>query len=105
MPAPVGRQTVLEQFRLEDFLPFLGQSIDVAAQGRRAALELTTAELLRSPSPRATPSFHLILRSTENWQVPQGLFALHLPGQEPIEMFAVPIGPDGSGFCYEIVFN
>lgn len=96
---------MLEQFRLEDFLPFLGQSIDVAAYGRRARLELATAELLRSPSPRATPSFHLILRSAQNWQIPQGMFTLTLPGREPIALFAVPIGPDGHGLCYEIVFN
>ncbi|HMM58245.1 MAG: hypothetical protein DYH18_07845 [Xanthomonadales bacterium PRO7] len=96
---------MLEQLRLEDFLPFLGQTIDVAAHGRHAGLELATAELLRSPSPRATPSFHLILRSAENWQIPQGMFTLNLPGREPIELFAVPIGPDGKGLCYEIVFN
>jgi len=96
---------MLDQFRLEDFTSLLGQTIDVDAHGTHGKLELVQAELLRSPSPRATPSFHLILRSTENWQVPQGLFALRLPGREPIEMFAVPIGPDGKGFCYEIVFN
>lgn len=96
---------MLEQLRLEDFLPFIGQLIDVAAHGRRAGLELITAELLQSPSPRATPSFHLILRSAENWQIPQGMFTLSLPGREPMALFAVPIGPDGKGLCYEIIVN
>jgi hypothetical protein len=96
---------MLDQLRLEDFLPFVGQSVDVATRGGRAALELASAELLRSPSPRATPSFHLILRSRENWQAPQGLFTLHLPEREPIELFAVPIGPDGQGWCYQIIVN
>lgn len=96
---------MLDQIRMEDFLPFLGQSIDVDTHGTRGQLELAQVELLQSPSPRATPSFHLILRSRENWQAPQGLFTLHLAEREPIELFAVPIGPDGQGWCYQIIVN
>lgn len=96
---------MLDQLRVEDFLPFLGQTIDVEIHGTRGKLELAEAELINSPSPRATPPFHLILRSTENWNLTQGPFTLHLPDSDPLELFAVPIGPDGKGLCYEIIVN
>jgi hypothetical protein len=47
----------------------------------------------------------VILRSRENWRAPQGMFRVEHPTLGQLEMFAVPIGPDGQGLCYEILFN
>ena len=96
---------MLDRLNLEDFLPLVGSEIDVDANGQRARLQIKEASAIKSPSPRATTPFHLILRSDSNWRAPQGMFQLQHPSLGAIELFAVPIGPDGEGFCYEIIFN
>jgi len=96
---------VLDQLKVEDFLPLVGQSLDVEFGAQRTPLEIKEASTINSPSPRATPAFHVVMRSRSNWRVPQGIFRLHHPALGALDIFTVPIGPDGQGFCYEIVFN
>jgi hypothetical protein len=96
---------MLDRLSLEDFLPLVGTDVDVSAFGQTARMNLREASAIRSPSPRATPPFHLVLGAPPTWRTPQGMFIFAHPKLGDIEMFAVPIGPDGDGFCYEIVFN
>jgi hypothetical protein len=96
---------MLDRLSLEDFLPLVGTDVDVSAFGQTARMNLREASAVKSPSPRATPPFHLVLGAPPTWRTPQGMFRFAHPKLGDIEMFAVPIGPDGDGFCYEIVFN
>jgi len=96
---------MLDRLRKEDFEPLLGQKIKVAAGSASTELEVAEAIALKSPSPRETPPFRLILRSREGWRAPQGMFRVEHPTLGTLEMFAVPIGPDAQGLCYEILFN
>jgi hypothetical protein len=96
---------MLDRLSLEDFLPLVGTDVDVSAFGQTARMNLREASAIKSPSPRATPPFHLVLSAPPTWRTPQGMFRLAHPKLGDIEMFAVPIGPDGDGCCYEIVFN
>jgi len=77
----------------------------VASGDASAELEVAEAITLKSPSPRETPPFRLILRSREGWRAPQGMFRVEHPTLGTLEMFAVPVGPDRLGLCYEILFN
>ncbi|HZP68104.1 MAG TPA: hypothetical protein VFB32_17510 [Rudaea sp.] len=97
--------TPLPELRLEDFLPLVGSRIGVELGEHRAELEVKEAALIGSPSPRKAPSFHVILRSPPTWRATQGMFRLQHPTLGAIEVFTVPVGPDGVGLCYEIVFN
>lgn len=96
---------MLDRLSLEDFSPLVGSDVEVSAYGQQARLTVKEAAVIKSPSPRATPPFHLVLSAPAAWRVPQGLFKLVHPRLGEIELFAVPIGPDGSGFCYEVIFN
>jgi hypothetical protein len=96
---------MLDTLRAEDFQPLIGQEIDVDAHGERVKLEVATAAAIPSPSPRAAPPFHLILKSTANWRAAQGIFRLHHPRLGTIDVFTVPVGPADGGFCYEVIFN
>lgn len=96
---------MLDTLRLEDFLPLVGQTVDVEFNGQRTSLEVKEASAIQNPSPRATPPFRIVLRSTTGWRAPQGIYRLIHPQLGAIDTFTVPIGPDGNGLCYEIVVN
>jgi hypothetical protein len=96
---------MLDRLRKEDFDALIGKKLKVSAGASSAELEVVEASTLKSPSPRETPPFRVIFRSRENWRTPQGMFRVEHPALGPLEMFAVPIGPDGQGLCYEILFN
>jgi len=96
---------MLDRLRREDFEPLIGERIKVTSGDASAELEVAEASSLKSPSPRETPPFRLILRSREGWRAPQGMFHVDHPTLGTLEMFAVPIGPDAQGLCYEILFN
>lgn len=96
---------MLDRLSLEDFLPLVGTQIEVSAFGRRTPMTLREAAPIKSPSPRALPPFHLVLCAPPSLRLPQGMFGFKHPKLGDMEMFAVPIGPDGGGFCYEVVFN
>jgi len=96
---------MLDRLALEDFSPLLGTEVEVSAYGQQARLRIKQAALINSPSPRATQPFHLVLSAPSTWRMPQGLFRLMHPQLGQIELFAVPIGPDADGFCYEVIFN
>ena len=96
---------MLDRLRKEDFEPLIGRRIKVAVGASSTELEVVEASALKSPSPRETPPFRLILRSREGWRAPQGMFRVEHPTLGDLEMFAVPVGPDAEGFCYEILFN
>jgi len=96
---------MLDRLRKEDFDSLIGQTLKATVGDASADLELAEATSLKSPSPRETPPFRLILRSRENWRGPQGIYRIEHPSLGPIEMFIVPIGPDGQGLCYEALFN
>lgn len=96
---------MLDRLRKEDFEPLLGRNLKVTSGMSSTELEVADASELRSPSPRATPPFRLILRSRAGWRAPQGMFRVEHPTLGALEMFAVPVGPDGVGLCYEVLFN
>jgi len=50
--------------------------------------------------------FSLVVRADgATAHFPQGCRVLHHPALGTAVIFLVPIGPDGSGMCYEAVFN
>ena len=97
---------MLDQLKLEDFEPLLGQTLRLGDGNTHIALELAEARALKSPSPRAAPSFALILRENDaSRSFGQGLYRLEHPTLGDIDLFVVPVGSDGRGMCYEVTFN
>ena len=95
----------LDQLRPEDFEPLLGTSLAVEVPGGGLACELTQVRRLPPHSLRALPPFALILRGPRERPFAQGTYALRHPGHGRLDLFMVPVGPDGAGLCYEITFN
>jgi len=90
----------------EDFESLAGREIVLAREGQSLNVELKEVRLLKSPSPRPTPSFVVVLREPGAKQAwPQGIYRIDLAARGPADIFVVPIGPDGTGMCYEAVFN
>ncbi|MGD9583792.1 MAG: hypothetical protein AB7V26_09055 [Lysobacterales bacterium] len=94
-----------DELRLDDFLPLLGQSLAIECAGQRRTLELKEVLPIDSPSPRQSPPFSLTLRASDGWRSEQGIFRLDHPQRGALDIFFVPIGPDGLGLCYQAVFN
>jgi hypothetical protein len=96
---------MLDRVSKEDFEPLVGQKVKVYRGESGSDLEVKEVVATASPSPRATAPFRIVLRSRDGWTATQGIFRIEHPVLGAIELFAVPIGPDGTGLCYEIIFN
>ena len=96
---------MLDRVSKEDFEPLVGQKVKVYRDESGSDLEIKEVVATRSPSPRATEPFRIVLRSRDGWVATQGIFRIEHPSLGELELFGVPIGPDGEGLCYEIIFN
>jgi hypothetical protein len=54
--------------------------------------------------PRKQP-FSIYLRGPRNVVLPQRIYQVDHERLGTLDIFLVPIGPDGQGMCYEAVFN
>jgi hypothetical protein len=95
----------LDQLRPEDFEPLIGHGVPVESPGGTIACELAQVRRLPLHTLRAHPPFALILRGPRDQPLRQGTYPLMHPDHGPLNLFMVPIGPDGAGLGYEITFN
>lgn len=75
--------------------------------GGASPLEVVLTEVRRHephPGPRAEP-FSAFFRGPRNSILPQRIYQVEHDGLGALEIFLVPIGPDGQGMAYEAVFN
>ncbi len=97
---------MLEQLSAADFETLPDRRLAVAFGNADTLLEIKEIRHLRASESRPAPPFALLLRdSGAKISVPQGTYVYRHPIHGPLELFTVPIGPDGNGMCYEIIFN
>ncbi|MGZ8337366.1 MAG: DUF6916 family protein, partial [Allosphingosinicella sp.] len=85
-----------------DFAPRRGKAIGVEAAGR--LLELNLAEVQELPcSVRSGGAFRLEFHGPSQASLAQGVYRFHL-GQEPHDIFIVPIGSGAGITRYEAIF-
>jgi hypothetical protein len=92
----------------EDFAGHVGEAFAIDEQGLAdLPLTLIEAEPLKCPPSRVVkrPPFSLIFRGPEQQVLPQRLYRFDLAEIGKFEIFLVPVGPDGQGFCYQALFN
>ena len=87
---------------LADFTPRLGTGFEVAFQAGSLVLKLQSAQELPSMG-RSGGSFRLEFRGPFEPILAQGIYQFH-GGEEPAEIFVVPVGRKDSGTLYEAVF-
>lgn len=78
-------------------------TIDVGAEAPYE-LELIEARGIRADSDHREP-FSVLFRGAKDVVLPQSVYRLERQGDEPLDIFLVPIGPDGEGMRYEAVFS
>lgn len=90
----------------QDFEALAGRQIALRADGATFNVEIAEVRPLANPSPRPAAPFVAVFRERgARRSHAQGLYAVDLGARGVVEVFLVPIGPDGTGMCYEAVFN
>ena len=96
-----------EDLKIGDFFERVGEGFRVPFAG--GAIEITLLEVTNlaradHAGPRRAP-FSLIFRGPLRPVLVQHTWPLEHPALGRLEIFLVPLGPDGSGMRYEAVFN
>ena len=99
---------MLEDLTRESFAPHVGSEFRLPVEGR-ASVSLTLIEATALGPPRAgAPArapFSLVFRGPRAPMLPQRIHRLEHDALGPLEIFIVPIGPDGEGMRYEAIFT
>lgn len=94
-----------------DVVPFaafeaiVGQTVRMARGDEYIDVELALAQRLNNPSPRNEPFMVILRENGASRSALQGMYDVHHPTLGILNLFVVPVGPDGKGMCYEITFN
>lgn len=79
------------------------------ALGDGGARDLELVEVIEHPSERTHPeaptSFSVEFRGAPDEVLPQSTYRLHHETMGDLDLFLVPVGPDGVGMRYESLFN
>jgi len=94
----------LDDLNCQSFRDLLNGVFEVhGASGAPVALKLIDVNEKRE-SPRLE-QFSLVFRGPREPALPQRVWRFEHPALGPRDLFAVPLGPDGEGMLYEVVFN
>ena len=98
---------MLDSFHLASFSDCLGTSFQVHAdEAVNMKLTLIEAKATQfSSRVDGSTAFSLILRGPVRPILPQQIYRLNHATLGVLELFLVPIGPDQSGMCYQVIFN
>jgi hypothetical protein len=93
----------------DDFAGRVGESFEVVAGDEAVPLELIEATVSaeaggRGPGGEERQQFSLLFRGPLTAALPQGTYRLRQSGGDDLELFLVPLGPDGFGMRYEAAF-
>ena len=98
---------MLESLDMTSFTGRVGEAFRIATDDANG---LTTRLIEVTPAGSAarahgrTP-FSLVFRSPPGAPLPQRIYHIHHDELGALDLFLVPIGPDGEGMLYEAVFS
>jgi len=98
---------MLDKLTLEDFEPHLGEVFYIQAAG----MESLEAELVEASALAAGPiggrqPFSIVLRTgQQDSYLAQAIYRVGQEALGTLDLFLVPLGPDGQGMRYEAVFT
>ena len=98
---------MLSELTHETFANELGSPFELDyGAGAPLKLELVEATAAKQSSvgSRRTP-FSLLFRGPRQPVLPQKIYPLEHDRLGRLEIFLVPLGPEGAGMCYEAVFT
>lgn len=96
-----------DDFRLERFLPLVGEVFLVVCEGQRVPMLLSEVSRLASEGSwrRSREPFSLVFHAPRESRLEQAIYRVEKPGLEAFDCFLVPIGPDQHGMRYEAVYT
>lgn len=96
----------LSTLTVADFEPHLNTVFQLH-YGNGETLEVTLVEARTRGigTPDHRQGFSLLLQSTINDYLQQGIYHITHEVVEPMDLFIVPVGPNQTGMRYEIIFN
>jgi hypothetical protein len=97
---------MLQELTPASFEAHLGTTFRIH-YGGASPLEVVLYEVKRHethPGPRSEP-FSVFFRGPRNSILPQRIYRTEHEHLGTLEIFLVPVGPDGQGMGYEAVFN
>jgi len=102
---------MLDKLKSGDFIPYINQKFHIhVASTRPLEAELIEVSELGA-EPRADSqlavrrAFSLVFRGPPDPILPQAIYRVAHVEMGSIDLFLVPIGPDGQGMRYEAVFT
>ena len=99
---------MLDQLTIEDFETRVGEPFTVSAADGDA-LEITLASADRAPEHYARPGgrkpFSLIFHGPRSPYAPQGTWQVEHAELGALDLFLVPLGPEGEVMRYQAVFT
>ncbi len=98
---------MLDQLQASDFAHLEGTTLSVRFHPE-VTLETNLIEVseTRGESPLIRNPFRLVLQTQQkNEYYPQAIYTLIHPEKGDLQLFMVPLGSDGNGMRYEIVFS
>jgi hypothetical protein len=95
----------LAALRRTDFEPHLNTPFSVAGEQGDVELSLCAVDPLAKHPGHTREPFALVFRGSAERVLAQGTHALEHDALGTLEIFLVPIGPDGEGMRYEAVFS
>ncbi len=102
---------MLEKLTHDDFVKWLHQKYEIHHHGATLEVELTECRTLPNPGPKGAQRvpFAVIFRGPLQPVLPQRIYKLECKLEAgsvgPLEIFIVPVGPDGVGMRYEAIFS
>lgn len=97
----------LQRMTREHFEPYIQQEFQVELASGFIPFTLVEVNTLGTGTANRIEQhpFSVIFRGPLLSALPQAIYSLGNPGIGTLDIFLVPIGPDGEGMRYEAVFN
>ena len=89
---------------IDDFKPHLGSQFDLQAAGGAIPIKLSRVDPA-GESGRKGGAFSLIFVSPRGPWLPQGTYRMRQASMGTMEIFLVPIGPQGDSNAYQAIFT
>lgn len=96
----------MELLKLEDFVPCLNETFDVAVNGMSVPFVLVEARPLQAPMQNLLRApFSLLFRNCSSFLFPQGTYGMRHGRMGDVGIFIVPVAQERGGFLYQAIFN
>jgi hypothetical protein len=94
---------MLGSLTVDSFVPHVGSPFQIElSPGQMMIVELSDAQLI-GPSSARSP-FRLLFRGPRHPILPQRIYRLQHAVMGPLDLFFVPLGPEGGRMRYEAIF-